>query len=84
MTEKTYTALYLDGPLAGQTEDRAFIDGKFDDRFPALGAVGGLESTFWYEAGDTEEVEGHLTVKYSFDAADSDPTVRTGDIGDDH
>lgn len=48
MTEKTYTAVYLDGPLEGQTEERAFIDGKHDERFPTLGAVGGLESTFWY------------------------------------
>ncbi|WP_202566644.1 hypothetical protein [Agreia sp. COWG] len=84
MTEKTYTAVYLDGPLEGQTEERAFIDGKHDERFPTLGAVGGLESTFWYAAGATEELDGHLSVQYSFDAADSDPTVGTGDIGDDH
>jgi hypothetical protein len=68
-----YVVEYVDGPLAGETERRVLIDGAYDERIGAIAAVEGLESTFWYVAGATREVQGELYVAYSFDAPDSDP-----------
>jgi hypothetical protein len=68
-----YVVEYVDGPLAGEVERRVLIGGKYDQRLGAVAAVEGLESLFWYVAGETREIQGELHVSYSFDAPDSDP-----------
>ncbi|MGN6763023.1 MAG: hypothetical protein ACTHJI_17045 [Leifsonia sp.] len=68
-----YIVEYVDGPLAGQTDRRFLIDGKVDERIGVIAAVEGLESTFWYVAGEEREVEGQRLVAYHFDQPDSDP-----------
>jgi hypothetical protein len=70
--EPEYIVEYVDGPLAG-TDDRRILDEGVEPRIAVVAAVQGLESTFWYVAGDQREVEGELHVKYGFDAAASDP-----------
>ncbi|WP_374010783.1 hypothetical protein [Leifsonia sp. LS-T14] len=70
-----YIVEYADGPLVGQAERRFLVGGKAEDRIPAIVAVEGLESTFWYVAGEQREVEGQLQVKYHFDQPDSDPVA---------
>jgi hypothetical protein len=72
-TDVEYIVDYVDGPLAGESDRRVLIRGKFDDRIGAVAAVEGLESLFWYVAGETREIQGELHVNYSFDAPDSDP-----------
>lgn len=68
-----YVVEYVDGPLAGTTERRFLIGGAVDDRIGAVAAVDGLESVFWYIAGDERTVGGEKYVHYRFDAPDSDP-----------
>ncbi|WP_158863814.1 hypothetical protein [Leifsonia sp. AG29] len=68
-----YVVEYVDGPLAGTAERRFLVGGKVDERIGAIAAVEGLESTFWYVAGEEREVGGEKYVKYHFDAPDSDP-----------
>jgi hypothetical protein len=68
-----YVVEYADGPLIGETERRVLIGGKYDDRIGAVAAVEGLESLFWYVAGEAREIQGELHVSYRFDAPDSDP-----------
>ena len=68
-----YVVEYVDGPLAGETDRRVLIGGRYDDRLGAVAAVEGLESLFWYNAGSTREIQGELHVQYTFDAPDSDP-----------
>ncbi|MFF9562733.1 hypothetical protein ACF1AJ_05250 [Leifsonia sp. NPDC014704] len=68
-----YIVEYADGPLAGQTDRRFLVDGKVDERIGVIAAVEGLESTFWYVAGEERDVEGQKLVSYRFDAPDSDP-----------
>ncbi|MFF1635905.1 hypothetical protein [Leifsonia sp. NPDC058248] len=72
-TETEYIVEYADGPLAGTTERRLLIGGKVDDRIGAVAAIEGLESLFWYVAGEERSVGGEKYVKYHFDAPDSDP-----------
>jgi hypothetical protein len=72
-TDVEYIVDYVDGPLAGESDRRVLIRGKFDDRIGAVAAVEGLESLFWYVAGETREIQGELHVNYTFDAPDSDP-----------
>ncbi len=72
-TETEYIVEYADGPLAGTTERRLLIDGTVDDRIGAVAAIEGLESLFWYVAGEEREVNGEKYVQYHFDAPDSDP-----------
>jgi hypothetical protein len=72
-TETEYIVEYADGPLAGTTERRLLIGGRVDDRIGAVAAVEGLESLFWYVAGEERSVGGEKYVKYHFDAPDSDP-----------
>ncbi|MDQ1577012.1 MAG: hypothetical protein QOH55_2162 [Microbacteriaceae bacterium] len=67
-----YVVEYVDGPLAGETERRVLIGGHYDDRLGAVAAVEGLESLFWYNAGETREIQGELHVRYTFDAPHSD------------
>ena len=68
-----YVVEYADGPLAGETDRRVLIGGRYDDRIGAVAAVEGLESLFWYNAGDSREIQGELHVSYRFNAPDSDP-----------
>lgn len=68
-----YIVEYIDGPLAGGTERRYLVRGKYDDEVTAVAAVEGLESQFAYNAVDTREINGQLHVRYRFDAPDSDP-----------
>ncbi|MET3567568.1 hypothetical protein SAMN04515691_2159 [Leifsonia sp. 98AMF] len=68
-----YIVEYADGPLVGQSDRRFLVDGKVDERIGVIAAVEGLESTFWYVAGEEREVEGQKLVSYHFDAPDSDP-----------
>ncbi len=68
-----YVVEYVDGPLAGETDRRVLIGGRYDDRLGAVAAVEGLESLFWYNAGASREIQGELHVQYTFDAPDSDP-----------
>ncbi len=44
-----------------------------DERIGAVAAIEGLESVFWYVAGEERTVGGEKYVKYFFDAPDSDP-----------
>lgn len=75
-----YVVEYADGPLVGEIDRRVLIAGRFDDRIGAVAAVDGLESTFWYKAGESREIQGELHVKYSFDAPDSDPVEAERDV----
>lgn len=68
-----YVVEYVDGPLADRTDRRLLVRGAYDERLGAIEAVDGLESTFWYTAGEKREIQGLLHVKYHFDAPDSDP-----------
>jgi hypothetical protein len=72
-TSTEYVVEYIDGPLAGETDRRVLVQGTFDDRIGAIAAVEALESTFWYVAGESRDVQGELHVDYRFDAPDSDP-----------
>lgn len=72
-TSTEYIVDYIDGPLEGESDKRVLVQGKYDDRIGAIAAVEGLESTFWYVAGESRDVQGELHVEYSFDAPDSDP-----------
>jgi hypothetical protein len=68
-----YIVEYVDGPLAGTTERRFLVGGVVDERIGAVAAIEGLESVFWYVAGEERTVGGEKYVKYFFDAPDSDP-----------
>jgi hypothetical protein len=68
-----YIVEYADGPLVGQTDRRFLVGGEVDERIGVVAAIEGLESTFWYVAGDKRDINGQLQVTYHFDAPDSDP-----------
>lgn len=71
--ERTYTAVFLDGPLANRVDERGLdADGGYEQRFSAYALVNSLESQFWYEAVDAREVDGRLQVNYRFDEQSSD------------
>jgi hypothetical protein len=72
-TDTEYIVEYVDGPLAGTSERRILVDGKVDERIGAVAAIDGLESLFWYVAGEERELGGEKYVKYHFDSPDSDP-----------
>jgi hypothetical protein len=72
-TTATYTAEFLDGPLEGNFEQRALVDGKPESRVGEVAAIDGLESLFWYNAVEQREVNGELRVQFRFDPSDSDP-----------
>ena len=57
-----YIVEYADGPLVGTSERRYLVDGKVDERIGAIAAVEGLESTFWYVAGEEREFNGEKYV----------------------
>ncbi|KQQ95080.1 hypothetical protein ASF62_00535 [Leifsonia sp. Leaf325] len=69
----SYIAEFTDGPLEGEVETRILIGGAAEKRIGMVAAVDGLESLFWYDAGEEREVNDQLHVRYSFDAGDSDP-----------
>jgi hypothetical protein len=75
--EVVYTAEFIDGPLAGQVDTRALIQGKHHPRISMLAAVEGIEALFWYDEVDQRDVQGRLHVRYRFDAGESDPYVPT-------
>ncbi|MGH1523013.1 hypothetical protein ACRAWC_02550 [Leifsonia sp. L25] len=57
----------------GTAERRYLVGGKVDERIGAVAAVEGLESLFWYVAGEERTLNGERHVSYHFDAPDSDP-----------
>ncbi|CAM5295706.1 hypothetical protein [Leifsonia shinshuensis] len=72
-SDPEYIVEYADGPLVGTAERRYLIGGKVDERISAVAAVEGLESLFWYVAGEERTINGERYVSYHFDAPDSDP-----------
>jgi hypothetical protein len=72
-TEIEYVVEYVDGPLAGESEKRVLVGGRYDERIGAVAAVDGLESLFWYTADGARDVAGEQHVDYYFDSSDSDP-----------
>lgn len=72
-TNEFYLAEFIDGPRAGHSEQRVLIKGRHDTRLSTIIAVDGLESTFWYDAIDSQGEGRELHVRYRFDAEDSDP-----------
>lgn len=70
---KEYIVEYVDGPLAGQTDRRLLIDGKYDERVSALVNVQGLPTTLWYRALDSRTVADQRQVRYRFEPTESDP-----------
>jgi len=73
MEDEEYIVEYLDGPLQGETDRRVFVDGRHDERISAFAAVEGTEPMLWYDAVETERIQGLLHVRYAFDAAASEP-----------
>ena len=68
-----YIVEYSDGPLAGTSERRYLVRGRYDESLNAVAAIDGVESLFRYNALDSREIQGELHVRYSFDRSDSDP-----------
>jgi hypothetical protein len=71
--QREYIVEYVDGPLAGTDDRRILSGGRIEPRIAAFAAVQGLESTFWYVAGEQQTLDGEKRVKYYFDRSDSDP-----------
>jgi hypothetical protein len=67
-----YITEFLDGPLAGQTLGREYIDGDYEKELDMYVAVEGVPAEQRYIAESTREVGGTLFVKYRWDAKDSD------------
>lgn len=78
--ETEYIVEHVDGPLAGTVDRRVLIDGMVDSRIGSVAAIKGLESLFWYVAGEQRTVRGETYVKYYFDSPDSDPVRTERDI----
>jgi uridine kinase len=74
-----YIAEFIDGPLEGDTEKRALVDGKQEPQITMMALVDGLESMFWYYEVDVRDVQGELHARYSFNAPESDPSVSDDD-----
>jgi len=72
-TSTEYIVEHVDGPLAGTTDRRALIDGEIEQRISTVAAVQGIESIFWYSAGEERTVGGERYVKFHFDPSESDP-----------
>ena len=70
-----YTAEFIDGPRAAESEERVLIHGKHDVHLNVVSLVDGLESIFKYTEVDQREVQGKLHVRYSFSENGSDPFV---------
>ena len=72
-TDVYYTAEFIDGPLAGDSEERVLVHGSHDDKLSVVALVDSLESIFRYTAVEAREISGKLHVTYSFNEASSDP-----------
>jgi hypothetical protein len=70
-----FTAEFIDGPRAGEAEERVLIHGKHDEKLNVVSLVDGLESIFRYTEVESREVQGKLHVRYSFNEGASDPYV---------
>lgn len=68
-----YIAEFIDGPLEGQIDSRALVQGKHAPRISMVAAVAGLESVFWYDEVDERDMNGQRRVRYAFDEGESDP-----------
>jgi len=82
-TEAEYVVEHVDGPLAGTIDRRVLVHGEIEERIASVAAVRGLESVFWYVAGDKRELDGETYVKYYFDRVDSDPVKSVRDTESD-
>ena len=72
-TDVFYTAEFIDGPLAADSEERVLVHGKHDDSVGVVALVDGIESIFRYNAVEQRDIAGKLHVTYSFNEASSDP-----------
>lgn len=81
-TTGVYVAEFIDGPLEGNFEQRALVDGKTESRIGEVAAVDGLESLFWYNAVEERELNGEIRVRFRFDPSDSDPVEFDEDDND--
>ena len=72
-SDPEYIVEYADGPLVGTAERLFLVGWNVDERIGAVAAIEGLESLFWYVAGEERTVNGERYVSYHFDAPDSDP-----------
>jgi len=70
-----FTAEFIDGPRAGEAEERVLVHGTHDEKLNVVSLVDGLESIFRYVQVDAREVQGKLHVRYSFNEGASDPFV---------
>jgi hypothetical protein len=68
-----FTAEFIDGPLAGDTEERVLVHGTHDDKMSVVALVDGIESIFRYSAVESRDIAGKLHVTYTFNEASSDP-----------
>jgi hypothetical protein len=68
-----FIAEFIDGPLAGDTEERVLVHGTHDEKLSILALVDGIESIFRYSAVESRDIAGKLHVTYTFNEASSDP-----------
>jgi hypothetical protein len=68
-----YTAEFIDGPLAADSEERVLVHGKHDDSLGVVALVDGIESIFRDNAVEQRDIAGKLHVTYTFNEASSDP-----------
>lgn len=71
-TDVYFTAEFIDGPLAGSTEERVLVRGTHDEKLSEVALVDGIESIFRYFAVESREVAGKLHVRYTFNEPASD------------
>lgn len=79
MSDKTYVAEFVDGPLEGQSDTRSLTGDGPDEIVPMMAAVEGLESIFRYRLAEVRDVEGTPYGTYRFDEGDSDPVAADDD-----
>ncbi len=72
-TDVFFTAEFIDGPLAGDSEERVLVHGTHDEKLSVVVLIDGLESIFRYNAVEARDIAGKLHVTYSFNEASSDP-----------
>ena len=68
-----FTAEFIDGPLAGDTEERVLVHGIHDEKLSIVALIDGIESIFRYSAVESRDIAGKLHVTYPFHEASSDP-----------
>jgi hypothetical protein len=64
---ETYTAIYVDGPFDGQTEERPSIDGEYEEVVHQVAAVDTKEIIDIYRAVSSEVVGDDVQVTYRWD-----------------